>query len=196
MPDYLPQLATLVKTAPSGDEWLHEIKFDGYRIGCRVRNGLVTLWSRNGKDWTAAFPEVVHAVEQLKLRDALLDGEVASVLADGKTSFQALQNAGAARETIVYFVFDLLRLGGDSLAKLPLEERKQRLLKLIGRKSTGRLRYSAHVTGNGDAFFAQACRMGLEGIVSKRRDLPHQPGQHGGWVKTKCAMRQEFVIGG
>ena len=202
--EYTPQLAALVKTAPSGDEWLHEIKFDGYRIGCRVRGGSVTLYSRSGKDWTAAFPDVVAAIATLTLADALFDGEVASVLPDGRTSFQSLQNSGgdapggtdAPRGTIVYFIFDLLRLDGTRLESLPLEQRKAQLKKLLGRRTTGRLRYSAHVDGNGGAFFAQACRMGLEGIISKRRDLPYRAGRHGGWVKTKCIMRQEFVVGG
>src|SRR3954462_6987450 len=109
-PDYAPQLATLVKAPPSGDEWLHEIKYDGYRIGCRIRGGRVTLISRNGKDWTAAFPEIVAAARELAVDEALLDGEVAMVLADGRTSFQALQNAAAgegSRGSLVYFVFDL-----------------------------------------------------------------------------------------
>ena len=194
--DYTPQLATLVKTPPIGDEWIHEIKFDGYRIGAVIRKGRVTLYSRNGKDWTAAFPEVVEAIEKLKVGDALIDGEVASVLPDGRTSFQALQNASGVRGTLVYFVFDLLRLGRDSLERLPLEERKNRLRDLLGGRVKGRIRYSEHVAGSGQEFFDQACATGLEGIISKRRDLPHRAGRHGGWVKTKCIMRQEFVIGG
>jgi bifunctional non-homologous end joining protein LigD len=196
MADYLPQLASLVKTPPEGDDWIHEIKFDGFRIGCRVRSGRVTLLSRNGKDWTAVFPEVVTAVEKMALDDALLDGEVASVLPDGRTSFQALQNHGAARGTIVYFVFDLLRLDGERIDRLPLRERKARLRALVGGGRKGRVRYSDHVDGSGHAFFEQACRVGLEGIISKRADLPYHPGRHGGWVKTKCVLRQEFVIGG
>jgi bifunctional non-homologous end joining protein LigD len=196
-PDYRPQLATLVKEAPRGDEWLHEIKFDGYRIGCRIRNGRVTLISRNGKDWTGAFPEVVAAAGKLPTKDALLDGEVAMVLPDGKTSFQALQNAySGKRATIAYFVFDLLRLDGEPLQALPLEDRKERLRRLVGNRQTGRIRYSHHVDGRGDEFFAQACRMGLEGIISKRRGQPHRDGRHPDWLKTKCVLRQEFVIGG
>jgi len=197
-PDYVPQLATLVATPPSGDEWLHEIKYDGYRIGARVRKGRVSLYTRNGNDWTAAFPELADAIRALDLDDALIDGEAAMVLPDGRTSFQALQNMGAAarRAAIVYFVFDLLRLDGESLEALPLEQRKARLKKLVGVKKTGRIRYSEHITGNGDAFFAEACRTGLEGIVSKQRDQPYRAGRHGGWVKTKCVQRQEFVIGG
>src|SRR5437867_1953979 len=131
-PDYVPQLATLVAAPPSGDEWLHEIKYDGYRIGARVRRGRVLLYTRNGNDWSAAFPEIVAAVHKLALDDALIDGEAAVVLPDGRTSFQALQNTGDAanRGTLVYFVFDLLRLNGEMLETLPLEERKARLKKL------------------------------------------------------------------
>src|SRR4029453_11917577 len=125
-PDYVPQLATLVDHPPSGDEWLHEIKYDGYRIGARVRSGRVSLYTRNRHDWPAAFPEIADAVGKLALDDALMDGEVAVVLPDGRTSFQALQNTGAAdnRGTLVYFVFDLLRLNGKDPETLPLEERK------------------------------------------------------------------------
>ena len=197
-PDYVPQLATLVDKPPSGGEWLHEIKYDGYRIGARVRKGRVSLYTRNGNDWTAAFPEVADVVGTLGLDDGLIDGEVAVVLPDGRTSFQALQNtgAGANRGTLVYFVFDLLRLNGQNLGSLPLEERKARLKKLVGGRSTGRIRFSEHIEGNGEAFFAEACRAGLEGIVSKRRDHPYRAGRHGGWVKTKCVQRQEFVVGG
>ena len=195
-PDYVPQLATLVDRPPSGDEWFHEIKYDGYRIGARVRRGRVALYTRNGNDWTASFPDVADAVGRLRLDDALIDGEAAIVLPDGRTSFQAMQNAGANRGTLVYFVFDLLRLNGQSLETLPLEERKARLKKLVGAKKTGRIRFSEHIDGNGEAFFEHACRAGLEGIVSKRRDQPYRAGRHGGWLKTKCTKRQEFVIGG
>jgi len=196
-PDYRPQLATLAKEPPRGDGWLHEIKFDGYRIGCRIRDGRPTLISRNGHDWTRAFPEVVAAAQKLATRDALLDGEVAMVLPDGRTSFQALQHASSgARAAITYFVFDLLRLDGAPLGPLPLEERKERLRALVGGRKTGRIRYSDHVEGRGDEFLAQACRMGLEGIVSKRRGQPHRDGRHGDWVKARCSLGQEFVIGG
>jgi bifunctional non-homologous end joining protein LigD len=197
-PDYVPQLATLVAAPPSGDEWLHEIKYDGYRIGARVRKGRATLYTRNGNDWTDAFPRIAAAIEKLGLGDALIDGEAAMVLPDGRTSFQAMQNASDAsrRGTLVYFVFDLLRLNGDNLQALPLLDRKTRLKKLVGARKTGVIRYSDHIQGNGDAFFAEACRAGLEGIVSKRRDEPYRAGRHGGWLKTKCVQRQEFVIGG
>ena len=199
--DYSPQLATLVKDAPSGEGWLHEIKYDGYRIGCRIRAGRVTLISRNGKDWTAAFPEIAAAATALPTKDALIDGEVAIVMPDGRTSFQMLQNASGSAEataggTLIYFVFDLLRLDGESIARKPLVDRKARLRALVGRRKTSRIRYADHVMGNGRAFFEQAQRLGLEGIISKRASEPYRPGRHGEWVKTKCILEQEFVVGG
>jgi bifunctional non-homologous end joining protein LigD len=179
-PDYEPQLATLVNEAPSGAGWLHEIKYDGYRIGCRIRDGRVTLISRNGKDWTAAFPEIAAAAKELPTREALIDAA----------------SGGRAGGTLIYFVFDLLRLDGKRLAALPLIERKARLKTLVGRRRTGRIRYADHVEGNGRAFYEQASRLGLEGIISKRAAEPYRPGRHGDWVKTKCVHKQEFVIGG
>ena len=163
------------------------------------RHGLATLISRTGKDWTQAFPEIGDAAARLGVRDALIDGEVAVVLPDGRTNFQHLQQVVAgqgARTSLVYFVFDLLRLEDERLDRLPLEERKARLRALVRRRKSGRIRYADHVEGQGEAFFEQACQLGLEGIISKRRDLPYREGRHAGWVKTKCALRQEFVIGG
>jgi len=190
------QLALLVDEAPDGDEWLHEQKFDGYRIVAELEGRRLRLLSRRFNDWTAQFPTVVDAVAALHVKSVLLDGEVAAVMPDGRTSFQALQNAFGRRDAnLAYFVFDLLALDGEDLTKLPLEERKQRLAKLIGKRQ-GVLRYSDHVVGNGKAFFELACKKGLEGIVSKRRDAPYSPGRGKGWVKTKCLMRQELVIGG
>jgi bifunctional non-homologous end joining protein LigD len=190
------QLALLVDEAPTGDDWLHEQKFDGYRIIAELDGRKLRLLSRRFNDWTAQFPTVVDAVAALSVKNVVLDGEVAVVMPDGRTSFQALQNAFGRRDAnLVYFVFDVLALDGNDLTRLPLEERKKRLAKLIGKKQ-GVIRYSDHVIGNGGAFFKLACRQGLEGIVSKRRDSPYTPGRGKSWVKTKCLMRQEFVIGG
>jgi bifunctional non-homologous end joining protein LigD len=198
-PDYEPQLATLVKQPPSGTGWVHEIKYDGYRIGCRLRGGRATLISRSGKDWTAAFPHIAVACAGLPITEGLLDGEVCIVLPDGRTSFQMLQNAfsgGTPGGTLVYFVFDLLRVDGERLQSMALVERKARLQKLIGRRRTSRVRYAEHIAGDGRTFFNQACRLGLEGIISKRASEPYRPGRHGDWLKTKCVLEQEFVIGG
>ena len=193
------QLATLVDEPPKGDEWLHEMKFDGYRILARVQDGKARLVSRNGKDWTAHFPTVARAVEGLAVRTGLLDGEVAVVLPSGTTSFQALQNALSAQEQgqLVYFVFDLLHVEQVSLTGARLDERKALLQDLLGVPQAGSpLRYSDHVAGSGDEFFAQACTLGVEGIVSKRRDAPYEPGRSRTWLKVKCLHRQELVIGG
>ena len=138
VPPYRAQLALLVAEAPAGDSWVHEVKYDGYRIGCAIEGGEVTLWSRRGKDWTAQFPEVAAAARRLKVRSALLDGEVAAVLPDGRTSFQALQNAFAGgRRDLVYFVFDLLHLDGEDLPERPLLERKATLARLVGEGTGG-----------------------------------------------------------
>lgn len=197
LPPYRAQLALLVSEAPEGDLWLHEVKYDGYRIGCAIANGRATLWSRRGKDWTAAFPEVAAAARALPARTALLDGEVAALLPDGRTSFQALQNATSTgtRPPLAYFVFDLLHLDGEDLSHLPLEERKARLARLLG-SGRGIVRFAPHVAGGGASVFREACRLGLEGIVSKRADQPYRPGRNAGWVKTKCVLRQELVVGG
>lgn len=195
---YAPQLATLVKEPPAGDEWLHELKYDGYRIGCRIDGRSVQLLSRNGKDWTERFAAVGDAAARLDSRRALLDGEVAAVLPDGRTSFQALQNSYASSASpvhLVYFVFDLLHLDGEDIGRLPLEDRKARLRRLLGR-GKGILRYADHIVGRGAQVFATACQQHAEGIVSKRRDRPYQPGRGLTWVKTKCIQRQEVIIGG
>lgn len=191
------QLATLVDTPPEGPAWLHEQKFDGYRILAELDRGAVRLLSRRFKDWTARFPDVARAVAALPARQAVIDGEVAALSSDGRTSFQALQNAGDAT-TLAYFVFDLLALDGEDLTGRPLVERKARLEQLAtpARGTPGVVRYSDHVTGSGREFFALACRRGLEGIISKRGDQPYLPGRSSAWLKTKCLLRQELVIGG
>ena len=132
--DYDPQLATLVKAPPAGDRWIHEIKYDGYRIGCLIDKKRVRLISRNGKDWTDVFPSIADAAKKLRTSDAVIDGEVAMVMPDGRTNFGELQQAAAGTAShapLVYFVFDLLRLDGERLERLPLEERKARLRALV-----------------------------------------------------------------
>jgi bifunctional non-homologous end joining protein LigD len=193
-----PQLATLVTTPPAGDEWLHEMKFDGYRILCRLQKGRATLLSRNAKDWTDHFPDVAAAAAALPARQALLDGEIAVLLPNGTTKFQALQNAlaGVEQGQVCYFVFDLLHLDGQDLTGATLEARKRALETLVGSRREGVIRLSTHVVGQGEEFFKQACRLSLEGIVAKRRDAPYEPGRGRSWLKVKCIQEQEFVIGG
>ena len=199
LPRFLkPQLATLVDEAPAGDGWLHELKFDGYRILCRLQDGRARLLSRNGKDWTAQFEAVARAAERLPAAQALIDGEVAMLLADGTTSFNALQNAGAPPPgaRLTYFVFDLLHLDGYDLTRATLEARKEALRALVPPGGATTVRFSDHVAGNGREFHAQACGMKLEGIVSKRRDARYEATRSRSWLKVKCLREQEFVIGG
>jgi bifunctional non-homologous end joining protein LigD len=193
VPPYRPQLALLVKQPPEGDGWIHEVKLDGYRIGCRIEGGEVALLSRRDNAWTASFPSVVAAAARLGTRAALLDGELAAVLPDGRTSMHAMGGGGP----IAYFVFDILHLDGADLTALPLDERKVRLRALLGKRPPAPFRYVDHVVGGGAAFLAQACRLGIEGIVSKQRDAPYRPAaRNATWQKSKCVLRQEFVIGG
>jgi len=192
-----PQLATLVKAAPSGDSWLNEIKFDGYRMICRIEGRNVTFSSRNGLDWTARVPHLVQAARGLGVSSAMLDGEVVALAEDGSSSFQDLQNAFSKNRVgqLVYYVFDLLYLDGRNLMKVPLDERKQ-LLATVATHAQGPIRDAGYLVGQGPEFYEEICKRGLEGIISKRRDQPYRPGRSTDWVKVKCAHREEFVIGG
>jgi bifunctional non-homologous end joining protein LigD len=195
-----PQLATLVRQAPSGAEWLHEVKFDGYRILAVVIGGTARLFTRRGLDWTDRFPAVVAACESLPVRQTVLDGEVVALLPDGRSSFQALQQAMSGNShPIVYYVFDLLQLDGTDLRCWPLIERKRRLAALLHHRSapgSRAIRYARHVVGQGARALARACRRGLEGIVSKRMDAPYRSARTRTWLKVKCLNRQEFVVVG
>lgn len=193
-----PQLATLVAAPPAGDNWLHEIKLDGYRIISFVDHGEARLVTRNHNDWTRRFPEIAESLAALEVRQAILDGEVVALLDNGASDFQALQTALSEHRTspLVYFVFDLLYLDGVDLRSLPLEERKEQLTRLLARHPQSRIRYSGHVVGRGKDVVARSCRLGLEGIVSKRREGAYSSGRSDAWLKTKCSQRQEFVIGG
>jgi bifunctional non-homologous end joining protein LigD len=197
LPRYHPQLATLVKAPPGGAGWLHEIKYDGYRIGAALERGEVRLVSRKGNLWTDAFPEIAAACRSLPVDEVLLDGEAAVVATSGRTSFQALQNlfGGGPRAGLVYFAFDLLWLDGSDLRRRPLSERKAALRGLLA-GAPAILRATDGFAGDGREVFREACRLGLEGIVSKRADEPYRPGRHGSWTKAKCLLRQEVVVGG
>ncbi len=197
-PKVAPQLATLVSDPPQGEEWLHELKFDGYRVLCELKDGKVRIITRNGKEWTDLFGPVAEAISALPAKEALLDGEAAVLLPNGTTSFQALQNAlGKGGKNILFFAFDLLHLDGHDLRPVPLLQRKEALTKLLdGQPKEGTIRLSDHVEGSGDAFYKHACDYGLEGIISKRSDLPYHSGRSKDWVKVKCLKRQEMVVVG
>jgi len=201
LPDFVPpSLATLRAQAPSGPGWIHEVKFDGYRIQTRLDHGEVRLLTRKGLDWTEKFPNVAAAVAKLPAKTALIDGEVVVEDERSISSFSMLQQAlkTGDRERFVYYVFDLLHLDGQDLTERPALERKAALKRLLdaARKDIEPIRYSEHFDEEGSLVLAQACRMSLEGIVSKRADAPYRTGRSDTFVKTKCANAQEFVVGG
>ncbi len=194
-----PCLALLVERPPEGDGWLHEIKFDGYRLMALIENGGARLMTRSGLDWTARFPSIAEAVADFPARSTIVDGEAVVLDENGVSSFSALQEAlseGKAASAAVLCAFDLLYLDGYSLQEAALEDRKDALARLLTANRHAALRYSEHVVGEGAAMLGHACRLGLEGIVGKRRNAPYRSGRHGEWVKCKCANREEFAIGG
>lgn len=195
-----PQLATLATEAPEGAEWIHEVKFDGYRILAFVKNGRCKLVTRNGKDWTARFGVVSRAVEGIGVKSAILDGEMVALDAEGRTNFEALRGVikGVGNESLVYYVFDMPYLDGKDLRRCALSERRaalQALLEGSGRPAL-RVRFSEALQGHGREVLQHACRLALEGIISKRANAPYSSGRGTDWVKSKCTNRQEMVIGG
>lgn len=199
LPDFVePQLATLKPAPPSGAKWLHEIKFDGYRIQARLENGKVALLTRSGLDWTEKFGEsVIAPIATLKAETALLDGEIVVERDTGASNFSALQKdlSEGRTDRFVYYAFDLLYLDGQDLRKVALKDRKA-LLQTLLQGSDRRLRFSEHFSEAGGLVLDHACRLSLEGVVSKREDSPYSSGRSGRWIKSKCSERQEFVIGG
>ncbi len=193
----LPELATLVSAAPEGEDWLHELKYDGYRVLSFVRNGTATLRTRRDQDWTDRFPRIAAEAAALPIESAVLDGEAVVVGANGLTSFQGLQNAiGSDPNAIVYYAFDLPYLNGHDLRRVPLVDRKSLLRAVLPFSSAGALRYSDDVRANGPAFHVEVCRRGAEGIVSKRAASHYESRRTRDWVKVKCLWRQEFVVVG
>jgi bifunctional non-homologous end joining protein LigD len=194
-----PALAQLVESAPKGGNWLHEIKLDGYRMQARIDGGQVQLLTRKGLDWTAKFKPVANALKNLKIPSALLDGEIVVEDEAGVSSFSALQQElkGGKGERFVYYVFDLLYLNGEDLRKAALADRKAALRLLFDDlPQGGAIRFSDHLEEDGATLVRHACRMGLEGIISKRADRPYRSGRGDDWVKSKCTQRQELVIAG
>jgi bifunctional non-homologous end joining protein LigD len=199
MPEFIPpQLATLVDKAPTGDEWLHELKFDGYRMLGFLNKGKVRFLSRNGKDWTEKFPNVAAALKNFPATTAILDGEIVIQDKAGRSSFQALQQSmKSSSSPFVFQIFDLIYVDGFNLTRMPLRERKALLEGLLtAGKETAILRFSEHIEGNGPKFFKQACQYGIEGIVSKLADSFYESTRNKNWLKTKCIKRQEFVVAG
>jgi bifunctional non-homologous end joining protein LigD len=183
---------------PAGPNWLHEVKYDGYRIVARKAGEEITLFSRSGLDWTVRFPAIAKALLTLPAESALLDGEVAFVLPSGITDFKSLQeHIDTPNPAIRYFVFDLLSLDGKDLRKKTLRERRALLGRLMSAKGISNyLVYADYVEGSGPEFFREACEHGLEGIMSKRADAPYRSGRGKDWLKIKCTSGDEFVIGG
>jgi DNA ligase D-like protein (predicted ligase) len=198
LPSFIPpQLSQLVKAPPEGQEWAHEIKYDGYRIHARIAKGDVKLLTRTGLDWTDRYEATAKALSKIRVQEAYLDGELCAVRPDGTTSFAELQAATDARSTqhLYYFVFDLLFLNGKDLMGAPLLERKERLQALLADTPQG-VQYSDHHIGDGKRFLEAACTAKAEGIISKRVDAPYMSRNRGLWRKSKCLNREEFVIVG
>jgi len=192
-----PQLATLVDRAPEGD-WLYEIKFDGYRIMARIRDGEVRLFTRNGHDWTERLPRQAKALQALKLKDSWLDGEVVSLNGDGLPDFQALQNAfdiGRSLD-IVYYLFDAPFLNGRDQREDPVEDRRAALKSALSASKSKLLRFSEAFAANHRDIFESACDLALEGVIGKRAGSPYVSRRSADWIKLKCRLRQEFVIAG
>jgi len=194
-----PCLPSSVEKAPSGGDWVHEIKYDGYRVQVRIENGRVTLLTRTGLDWTERFPAIAKAVASLPVKSALIDAEIVVQTEAGVASFTALVEAlktGKGGDLVLY-AFDLLHLDGFDLREAPLKERKAALAKLVAANgSDGRVRFSDHLSGDGDTVFRHASRLGLEGIVSKRLSSPYLSGRVTSWLKLKSTDRKPFVIAG
>lgn len=199
LPDFIPpMLAKLVRVTPGDDRWLHEIKFDGYRIQARINGDKVRFFTRSGHDWTDRFGTALSdALAALPVRQAIFDGEVVVEGAGRSSDFSALQAdlAQGRTDRMLFYAFDLLHRDGQDLTRHPLVERKH-LLESVLSPASDPLRISEHLSDKGEVVLRHACRLGLEGIVSKLRDSPYRSGRSAAWVKSKCSARQEFVIGG
>ena len=191
-----PQLSQPVEKPPSGPQWLHEIKLDGYRMAARIDNGRVQLLTRTGLDWTDKYPSAAMALANLNVKTAYLDGELCGVDESGLPSFAHTQAAtdGESGARLVYYAFDLLHLDGRDISRLPLIERKTLLEPLIVGKFG--LQFNGQETGDGELILEHAGKLGFEGVVSKTIDAPYAPGNRGLWRKAKALNRQEFVVVG
>jgi len=193
-----PSLPSTVEKAPSGADWVHEIKYDGYRVQIRIENGRVALLTRTGLDWTERFPAIARAVASLPVKSALIDAEIVVQTEAGVASFTALVDAlKTSKGDLVLYAFDLLHLDGFDLLDAPLKDRKGALAKIVAAKGEDRrIRFSDHLPGDGDTIFRHASRLGLEGIVSKKLSAPYRSGRVTTWVKLKSTDRRPFVVAG
>jgi len=198
LPAFRPlQLATLVDSVPTGDGWLFEMKYDGYRCLAAIAGGTVKLYTRSGLDWTEKFAALVEPLRQLRIGSALIDGEICAFDAKGRTDFSTLQKVLSEGGRLEYFAFDLLEADGKDITKLPLSERKQRLEALLAKSvRSGPVQFSSHIAGHGQKVFDAICADGHEGVIAKRADAPYRGERTKSWLKIKCLKRQEFVIGG
>jgi len=193
-----PQLATLADSLPAGDDWIYEIKFDGYRILTRYDQDSVTLFTRNGHDWTAKLVSLVPELEKLKIGPGWLDGEIVIIDEKGVPNFGALQSAFETQRTaeIIYYIFDLLYYAGYDLREASLTSRRILLANLLKDSTSPRVRFSENYMGSAPDIFRSACDMGLEGVMGKRKDSVYTSGRSQSWIKLKCTKRQEFIIVG
>lgn len=193
-----PQLATLVSAVPAGDDWVNEIKFDGYRILTRFEKGDVRLFTRNGKDWTDKLHNLLPPLQALNIDSGWLDGEIVVTGTDGVPDFDSLQRALEADQLdeVQYFVFDIPFYDGFDLREAGLTDRRALLARLLGKSNLDRVRLSEAFAAGGADMLRSACRLGLEGIISKRRNSAYASGRSPNWLKLKCGQRQEFVVVG
>ncbi|MGH8173397.1 MAG: non-homologous end-joining DNA ligase, partial [Rhodanobacteraceae bacterium] len=192
---FAPELTRLRDEPPPGDDWLHEVKWDGYRLLATAVAGKVRLWSRNAIEWTDKVPEIAAAIAALKIKSVQLDGELI-VLDGARSDFNRLQArlSDESRGALLYMLFDMPHLDGVSLRNVPLLERKRMLAALLAKRRSKSLRYSEHTIGNGKAVFAQATAAGLEGVVSKRIDSAYRGSRSGDWIKSKARPSDEFAV--
>ncbi|WP_407152431.1 non-homologous end-joining DNA ligase [Bradyrhizobium sp. ORS 86] len=189
-----PALATSIEKVPSGERRIHEIKFDGYRVQVHLANETAKIFTRRGHDWTHRFKRVAHDAWRIKAKSAVVDGEIVVPAADGTTDFSVLQNELKGKsKSIVLVAFDLLYLNGRDIRNLPLFQRKAELKKILGGTD---IQFSESFAIDGRAMFAHACKLGLEGVVSKVRGSPYPKGRTNDWVKKTCVQRETLTIAG
>ncbi|WP_434676736.1 non-homologous end-joining DNA ligase [Pseudomonas sp. D3-10] len=193
-----PQLLTMASRPPAGDNWLYEIKFDGYRLMVRIDQGHVTLFTKNGYDWTKRMPKLAKELLALPVRSAWLDGEVIVQDEDGRPLFSALQSAFSSGKTdaLCFFAFDLLFENGRDLRSLPIEKRRSRLSTLLTQVELEHVRLSETLDVDPRDLLYNICALSMEGIVCKRSGSRYASERNGSWVKVKCSPRQEFIIVG